>query len=98
MLAERTSGDGRVFHLPIPSAAWRPPASRPKAHGFASPSFDGFALSRMKGVVGSERDTEACPRKPPQNLAASFANQLYGAKHPAATGSLNLCQWLPSGQ
>ena len=55
----RASGDGRAFRRSIPSAAWQPssygcnahPAQKVKAHGFASPSFDGFALSRMKGVA-----------------------------------------------
>jgi hypothetical protein len=29
-----------------------------KAHGFASPSFDGFALSRMKGVAIQARQSD----------------------------------------
>jgi hypothetical protein len=53
-----TPGDGRVLSRSTPSAARRPwshgcnkqPAQRTKAHGFASPSLDGYALSRMKGV------------------------------------------------
>src|SRR5262249_53917562 len=59
----QTPGDGRALHLPIPSAAWRPTfaaellpsqeavSSAGWAHGFAPPSRDGFALSRMKGVM-----------------------------------------------
>jgi hypothetical protein len=52
-----TSGDGRVFRrLSLRqrgnlSSRERKTASREvKAHRFASPSFDGYALSRMKGV------------------------------------------------
>jgi hypothetical protein len=43
-----------------------------ETHGFASPSCDGFALSRMKGVW-SRRDATACPAEPPQKLATRFA-------------------------
>jgi hypothetical protein len=46
-----TLGDGRVFTPAHPfgnQAATNP--LRSKAHGFASPPFGGFALSRMKGV------------------------------------------------
>jgi hypothetical protein len=57
MSHQATSGDGRVFGRSTPSAAELPvqcllrlATGMAKAHRFASPSFDGFALSRMKGV------------------------------------------------
>ena len=33
----------------------------PKAHSFASPSFDGFALSRMKGVLNPRETLRSAP-------------------------------------
>jgi hypothetical protein len=59
--ARRMQGDGRALRLPIPSAAWQPPAARLKAHGFAPPSFDEFALSRMKGVAIRARHGDLPP-------------------------------------
>src|SRR5262245_35548925 len=54
-----------------PTDAPHPPQGF-KAHGFASPLFSGFALSRMKGVAIQAR-REDLPPKPPQKLTASFA-------------------------
>ena len=75
----RTPGDGRALRQPTPSATWQPRTQRTlrarprgfKAHGFASPLFSGFALSRMKGVAIQAR-RESLPPKPPQNLATSL--------------------------
>src|SRR5579862_9242474 len=75
------SGDGRAIHQSTPSAAWQPfqtdakishLAQKVKAHGFASPSFDGFALSRMKGVAIQARQKRLAPKSSPK-LTASFA-------------------------
>ena len=57
----RVLGDGRALRLPILSAAWRPSAAWPKAHSFASPSLDGFALSRKKGVGNPSLTTRLAP-------------------------------------
>jgi hypothetical protein len=59
-----------------PRTFLRRPAQGFKAHGFASPLFSGFALSRMKGVAIQARRA-GLPPKPPQKLAASFATQVY---------------------
>ena len=72
-------GDGRALRQPTPSATWQPRTQRTlrarprgfKAHGFASPLFSGFALSRMKGVAIQARRV-CLPPKPPQNLATSL--------------------------
>jgi len=48
------------------------PAQKVKAHRFASPSFDGFALSRMKGVAIQAMTFRLAPRLPPKP-ATSFA-------------------------
>src|SRR5262245_21990282 len=42
-----------------------------KAHGFASPSFDGFALSRMKGVFDPGKTQELAPMNLPPNPTGS---------------------------
>jgi hypothetical protein len=74
-------GDGRALHLPIPSAAWRPPACWLKAHGFASPPFGEFALSRMKGVVDPGQTRRPAPTLPPK-LTTSFACSTLGRAGP----------------
>jgi hypothetical protein len=58
---EGTHGDGRALRLPNPFGSLAATRYARKAHGFASPPFGGFALSRRKGVAVSDKHAEACP-------------------------------------
>lgn len=50
---------GSLATFPNESEVHPHTAQKVKAHSFASPSFDGFALSRMKGVVDPGNDITA---------------------------------------
>src|SRR5436309_1952033 len=70
-LATFPNGCERWHAIPIGMACheFSQPAQKVKAHGFASPSFDGYALSGMKGVAIQARQKRLAP-KPPPNLTA----------------------------
>jgi len=73
-------GDGRAHRLPIPSAAWRPPApARPwpayrKRPIALRPRLAAGLPFRGWKAFWPGLDTQACPRKPPPKLAAPFAS------------------------
>src|SRR6266511_2074338 len=68
-------GDGRALHSPIPSATWQPPGVSREAHGFASPPYGRFALSRRPSV-GIRAGQPNLPPKPTPKLPAPFAGQV----------------------
>ncbi len=64
-------------------------AQWPKAHSFAPPLFNGFALSRMKGVTTQAGRRSPPPGWPPK-LATLFAAQLYVALEEMSNAGLVL--------